>query len=311
MKKIVILAFFLGLCILPLGLTACNSSNSSPTTDGDNQAKVSGIKLTVYDENNKVVDTISSVTASDNTKLSFNANKIYIIEVGLVQSGGSANANILSNSILWNYNNEIIAVKKCNDNETDTAYFVECKKINETTNLDVQIDDLSLELDVCFEDRNICGHTNKISIMESFVANAGYCSDDDLVSGSLNFEKFGNSKQEHLIIYKFDSLTEFANFQLQYRDRLSFEELTEAVTIIDDAYFADKSLLLVYKFTADASLRYDVYGVYVDNGTLCVHIEQNDTSDDEIKKKDGWFLALSFEKEYINDIIYFDAVLEE
>ena len=308
MKKFVILTLFLVLCILPLGLTTCNSS---PTINGENQAKVAGIKLTVYDENTKIIQTISSVTASDNTKLSLNANKRYIIKVGLVQSGGSANANILSDSIVWNYNNEIIAVKKCNDHETDTAYYIECKRINETTNLDIQIDDFYLGLNVCFEEQNICGHTNKISIMESFVANAGYCSDDDLVEESLNFEKFSNSKQEHLIIYKFDSLTEFANFKLQFQDRLSFEELTKAVNIFDDTYFTNKSLLLVYKFTTDASLRYNVYGVYVDNGTLCVHIEQKDTSDDEKKDKDGWFLAFSFEKEHIKDIIYFDAVLEK
>lgn len=308
MKKFVILAFFLGLCILPLGLVACDSS---PTTNGDNQAKVAGIKLTVYDENNKVIDTISSVTANDNTKLSFNANKRYIVEVGLVQSGGSANANVLSNAIVWNYDNDIIVVEKCNDSETDTSYYVECKKINETTNLDIQIDDFSLGLNVCFEEQNTCGHTNKITIVESFVANAGYCSDDDLVSESLNFDKFSNRKQEHLIIYKFDSLTEFTNFKLQYQDRLSFEELENTVNFTDDSYFTNTSLLLIYKFTTNTSLRYDMYGVYVDNGTLCVHVEQNVTSDDNDKTKDGWFLAVFLEKESIKDITYFDAVLEE
>ena len=129
-----------------------------------------GIKLTVYDEDNKVIDTISSVTANEDTKLSFNANKRYIVEVGLVQSGGSAKANILSNAIVWNYNNEVIVVEKCNDNETDTSYFVECKKINETANLDVQVDDFSLGLNVCFEEQNTCGHTDKIATVESFVA---------------------------------------------------------------------------------------------------------------------------------------------
>lgn len=307
MKKFVILVLLVVLCILPLGLTACHSS---PTTNGDNQAKVVGIKLTVYNENNEVIDTISSVTTNDNTKLSFNANKRYIVKVGLVQSGGSANANILSNSIVWNYNDEIIVVKKCNDNETDTSYYIDCKTMNETTNLDIQIDDFSLELNVCFEEQNICGHTNKTSIVE-FVANAGYCSDDDLVSESLNFDKFSNPKHEHLIIYKFDSLTELTKFKLQYQDRLSFEELTNAVNIIDDTYFVDKTLLLIYKFTTNTSLRYDVYGVYVDNGTLCVHIEQNITSDDKNKTKDGWFIALSLDKDSLDDITYFDAVLEE
>lgn len=308
MKKGVILTFFLSLCSLVLWLSACNSL---ATIDGNNQAKVSGIKLTVYDENNKVIDTISSTTSNDNTKLLLKANTRYIIEVGLVQSGGSANANILADSIMWIYDGEIITVTKCNDNENDARYYVECKKINETTNLTIKIDDLYLELSVCFEEQNICGHTNKILVSESFVSNAGYCSDDDLVSGSLNFEKFGNSKQEHLIIYKFDFLTEFTNFQMQYQDRLSFEELLHGLNITDDTYFADKSLLLIYKFTTDASLRYDVYGVYVDNKTLCIHICQNDISDDGIKKKDGWFLALLLRKEQIDDITYFDAVLEE
>lgn len=309
MKKIVILAFLLGLCVLSLGLTACGDSSYNP--NGSNQTKVVGIKLTVYDEDNKVIDTISSVTANEDTKLSFNANKRYIVEVGLVQSGGSAKANILSNAVVWNYNNEVIVVEKCNDNETDTSYFVECKKINETANLDVQVDDFSLGLNVCFEEQNTCGHTDKIATVESFVANAGYCSDDDLVSESLNFDKFSIRLQEHLIIYKFDSPTEFENFKLQYQDRLSFKELTNAVNIVDDSYFADKSLLLVYKFTTDTSLRYDVYGVYVDNGTLCVHIEQNIASDDKNKTKDGWFIALSLDKDSLDDITYFDAVLEE
>lgn len=149
MKKFVILVLLVVLCILPLWLTACHSS---PTTNGYNQAKVVGIKLTVYNENNEVIDIISSVTTNDNTKLSFNGNKRYIVKVGLVQSGGSAHANILSNAIVWNYNDEIIDVKKCNDNETDTSYYIDCKTMNETTNLDIQIYDFSLELKVCFEE---------------------------------------------------------------------------------------------------------------------------------------------------------------
>lgn len=309
MKKIVILSFLLGLCVLSLGLTACG--DSSYNSNASNQTKVVGIKLTVYNENNEVIDTISSVTTNGNRKLSFNANKRYIVKVGLVQSGGSSNANILSNSIVWNYNDEVIVMKKCNDNETDTSYYIDCKTINETTNLNIQIDDFSLELNVCFEEQNICGHTNKTSIAASFVANAGYCSDDELVSESLNFDKFSNPKHEHLIIYKFNSMTELSIFKLQYQEKMSFDELTNAVNIIDDTYFVDKTLLLIYKFTTNTSLRYDVYGVYIDNGALCVHIKQNITSDDKNKTKDGWFIGLSIDKDSLNDITYFDAVLEE
>lgn len=100
MKKIVISAFFLGLCILSLGLTACDSS---PTANGDNQTKAACIKLTIYDKNDEVIDTVSSVTANDNAKLSFNVNRRHIFEVVLVQRGGSDNDNVLSNAIVRNY----------------------------------------------------------------------------------------------------------------------------------------------------------------------------------------------------------------
>lgn len=306
-KKYVLL-ILLGLCVLSFSLTACNNSQD---INGNNQAEVTGIKLAVFDENNKPICTVSSVTANGDEEISLNEGKRYIAQIAFVQSGGSALASFLADAIVWNYDSEVLVIEKCNNDETDASYYIECKKANISTDLNIQVDDFSLKLAICFKDMNACGHTDKILAVNTCVVNAGYCSDDDLVSGSLNFEKFGNSKQKHLIIYKFDSLTEFTDFKLQYQRRLSFEELTKAVNIIDDSYFADKSLLLVYQFTTDASLRYDVYGVYVDNGTLCVHVEQNDTSDDGIKKKDGWFLALSFEKEYIQDITCFDAILEE
>lgn len=310
MKKIVICAFLLGMFIVTLGLTACHSYQNH-NINGINAAKVIGIKLIVYDENNKVIDKISSVDSVDNTSLSFNVNKRYIVEVESIQSGESDSGNIVADAIIWNFNNEVINVKKCNDDETDTTYFIECKKINEDTNLDIQVDEFSLKLNVCFEDYNICGHIDKISIIDSFVANAGYCSDDDLVEESLNFEKFGSMKQEHLIIYKFDSLTEFEKFKLKYQNRISFEELENKVNFEDESYFVNASLLLVYKFTTNTSLSYDVCGVYVDNKTLCVHVNKNITSSDNSKMKDGWFLAILVEKEIIKDITNFDSIMEE
>ena len=132
MKKIVICAFLLGMFIVTLGLTACHSYQNH-NINGINAAKVIGIKLIVYDENNKVIDKISSVDSVDNTSLSFNVNKRYIVEVESIQSGESDSGNIVADAIIWNFNNEVINVKKCNDDETDTTYFIECKKINEDT----------------------------------------------------------------------------------------------------------------------------------------------------------------------------------
>jgi len=108
-----------------------------------NQTKVVGIKLTVYDEDNKVIDTISSVTANEDTKNSIRKDI------------GFSTSSTLNKPYLNNISFVCIKRKFCVFvNETDTSYFVECKKINETANLDVQVDDFSLGLNVCFEEHS-------------------------------------------------------------------------------------------------------------------------------------------------------------
>lgn len=141
--------FCILICLLS-ALSACGVQKESAA--GGSFTNVYGINLTVYDDNDEYIDDFSSVTASEGAKLSLNANKSYIIKVGLAQGGGSTPAFISdAAAIEWNYDDQAISIKKRNDVETDTSFFMECKIPNETVTLDVRFDNFSLSLELCFE----------------------------------------------------------------------------------------------------------------------------------------------------------------
>lgn len=149
-KKNTVSVFLLRICSIFLSafvFSACGLQK----VPGGTFTKVYGIKLEVYDDNGEYIDGFSSVTIADDAKLSLNADKRYIVKIGLVQSGGSTPAFISGAAdIVWNYDNRAISLKKCNDVETDTSFFIEC--VNRTaTELEVLLDKYSLKLIVKFE----------------------------------------------------------------------------------------------------------------------------------------------------------------
>lgn len=140
--------FCILICLLSV-LSACGLQKESAV--GDGFTNVYGIKLTVYDDNDEYIDGFSSVTIADDAKLSLNAGKRYVFKIGLVQGGGSTPAFILdAAAIVWNYDDQAISIKKCNDVETDTSFFIECKN-RTATEIEVLFDEYSLKLVVSFE----------------------------------------------------------------------------------------------------------------------------------------------------------------
>lgn len=146
MNKIVI--FCLLIIVSLVSLIACDSIQSS---DGSNNAEIVGIKLNIYDENDSIVFELSSNLNVDEQNIVLEESKTYIVEIEYMQSGGSVYVGLLSEGIVFEYNEEFLLVEKCSDDEIDTKYYLKMLKASETYTLNVKVDEYMLELNFCFE----------------------------------------------------------------------------------------------------------------------------------------------------------------
>ena len=159
--------------------------------------------------------------------------------------------------------------------------------------------------------------TDSGKLADLSVSWVNYGGSDEFYFGCLNAKELMVSSTQHLPIYKFESLAELDAFKEAFRDDFSmntaygdassFEENTKKM---DEAYFADKTVFLVYVTASSGSYRFGIKRTYRDADNFCIYVEQ--TNDPEVGTCDmaGWFLTLAVDKETVKDIETFDAVLQ-
>ena len=136
---------------------------------------------------------------------------------------------------------------------------------------------------------------------------------DAIPSGALNLDKLSVDSVQHLPIYKVDSLAALDELKQGWGIDLdescenvpSFNEVTDG---LDDAFFAENTMLIVYASAADDSHSYGVREVYIEGGELCVHVERiGDASTSD--NASGRFVILMIADGAIEDCTSFDADL--
>ncbi len=137
-----------------------------------------------------------------------------------------------------------------------------------------------------------------------------------LIMSSLNSDKMLISSEQHLPVFKFDSLGELESFKKAYGGSLTMDmgydempSFKEATASYDDAFFENKSVVLVYVSSSSGSFRYGVTSVGLSGSDLSVGVYQSFDPEAYTANMAGWFITVELEKSDIKDCKSFDAVM--
>jgi len=132
---------------------------------------------------------------------------------------------------------------------------------------------------------------------------------------ALNYEKLQNKEQRHLAIFKIDTKDELEQFKSKAEDQFNVDKtptFNETADIYDEAFFAERSLLLVHIIASSSSHKFAFSKAEANNTTAVIYIKRTD--DPNVPGNAmmaGWFITISVKKDAIKDITSFDAILEE
>jgi hypothetical protein len=155
-----------------------------------------------------------------------------------------------------------------------------------------------------------------ITSFPTAVAWANYGNTELLWTQALNREMATVSAIQHLPILRFDNRAaldtfthEIANVfttQQGYDEVPSFETITAQM---DDAFFVDNSLFVVYVSAGSCSWRYDVNRIDLEENYFTVHVQRTDSLDFGDCAMAGWFITVSVPKVQLQGVTAFDADL--
>lgn len=143
---------------------------------------------------------------------------------------------------------------------------------------------------------------------------AGHIEDDTMFMGALNRNKMVISSVMHLPIYKFEKkaaldafikgYAEKEDMALEYDGNMSF---IEATNNLNDRFFEENTLIIVYVPATSGSLRFGIKEIYLKDEHLCIYVEQTNSPEVHTDDMAGWFITAAFSKKDIEKCKYFDA----
>lgn len=148
------------------------------------------------------------------------------------------------------------------------------------------------------------------------VSYAGYSSDAELYTASLNSDKLSINHTMSLPIRKFDSFKELEAFKEKFKDTLTFNKgfdslpsFNLATIEYDEDFFKERCLLLVYVSAPSTDYRYGVSDIKTTDKSLLVQVIRSDGNETGDTAMSGWFITVSAPKSEIENIGNFDAYL--
>lgn len=160
------------------------------------------------------------------------------------------------------------------------------------------------------------GGTAVSEISDVQLAWANYYNGNLLYAAALNADTMYISSVQHLPIHKMETTEELQQFKQRFGSDLimdqgyaevpSFNRVTAAM---DDAFFAEYTLLVIFVPANSGSLRFGVNSIYRDDSSICVHVEQTNHPEAVTMDMAGWFLTVPLAKTMTDGITHFDADL--
>ncbi len=135
---------------------------------------------------------------------------------------------------------------------------------------------------------------------------------------ALNSDKLAISSVHHLPMFRFEMLGELEAFKERFAGEFamnhgidqfgpSFADVTAGM---DEAYFEDRTVFVVYVPASSGSYRFGVDSVYRDGEALCIHIEETGHPEELTYDMAGWFVVVSLEKALTAGVTDVDADLD-
>ncbi len=137
-----------------------------------------------------------------------------------------------------------------------------------------------------------------------------------LYMSCLNAEKMSISSVQHLPIFKLESLEELHSFQSRFSGILTFDQSWDEVPSfqqvtaeMDEAYFAENTLFLVYVTAGSCSDRFGLESLSLDETSLCIRVHKTLDPEAGDCAMAGWLLPVPLSKSQCAGLVDFDAYL--
>ena len=156
---------------------------------------------------------------------------------------------------------------------------------------------------------------------ESALSYVGLANDWTIYDDALNNELLQRGRNEHLPIFKLDTLEDLEQFKSKYENTLSMNRDYDEVLSFEGAlaksrwdeadFFNEHSLLVVYVSATSGSYRFFLHEVEVKDSSVCVYVEREDIPEDKCLTMDmaGWCILVAIKDEEIRGQGSFDAIL--
>ena len=151
------------------------------------------------------------------------------------------------------------------------------------------------------------------------VAYVGWSDSQTICDGALNKELLKNEPNEHLPIFRMDTLEDLEQFKAQYENVFamdqgfdnirSFEAVLKQSQFDRELFYEDNSMLLIYIPANSGSLRFFVDEIITNDNSLCFSVGQKDNQEVVTDDMAGWMLLVKATKEELGKYTSFDAVL--
>ncbi len=142
---------------------------------------------------------------------------------------------------------------------------------------------------------------------------AGHSTNSTVWQSALNAEALEQSR-EHQPIFKCDTLEELNAFKDAFSGILSMDYVWNGMQpfrditfSMDDAFFKENSLLVIYIPTISGSYRFDVSSFIVEDGALCVYIDQTNPGPAFDEELSGFMLVITVSKDQLQGVDSYDA----
>ncbi len=152
------------------------------------------------------------------------------------------------------------------------------------------------------------------------VAYVGWSDSQTIYDGAINRELLQSEPNEHLPIFKMDTLDDLEQFKAKYETVFAMDQGFDNVRSFEatlsqaqwdrEIFYEEHSMLIIYIPANSGSLRFYVEEIKTKDNSLCFSVGQKNSPESGTDNMAGWFLFVGVEKEEIQKYTSFDAVIE-
>lgn len=149
------------------------------------------------------------------------------------------------------------------------------------------------------------------------LVHANYHHSTRLNAAALNSNKLTDDNTLHLPILKLENIQELQQFKTDYANEFVMDSdyaevpsFNTATGHMDEAFFEENTVFLVYVPANSGSYRYGVESIDCDGNALTIHVQQTNNPEAVTMDLAGWFVLVALPTGMVEDCTAFDADLK-